>query len=75
MIEGLSDSAKTVLSADDTRMQNDAHAMGHPPITFLFVRVWTDILRLLEEAGPASSYSPEDVLDIHGTMKKFEGYA
>ena len=75
MIEDLFDSAKTVLSADGTHMQDDAHVMGHLFITFLSVMVWTDVIRLLEEADLASSMSPEDVLDIYGTMKIVEGDA
>lgn len=72
-IENLFDSAKNVLSADKMHMQDDAHVMGHLFVTFVAGLIRFEIARLIDEADLASSYSPEDVLDVYATMKRITG--
>ena len=74
-IEDFFDSAKNVLSADRTYMRDDAHVMGHLFITFVAALVRYEVARLIDEADLASSYSPEDVLDVYATMKIVTGDA
>ena len=72
-VENLFDSAKNVLSADKMHMHDDAHVMGHLFVTFVAGLVRFEIARLIDEADLASSYSPEDVLDVYATMKRITG--
>ena len=74
-IENCFDTGKNVLSADKMHMQDDAHVMGHLFITFLAMIVRFEISKLLDEAGLLSSMTPEDVLDVYGTMKSVTGNA
>ena len=53
-------------------MQDDAHVMGFLFIVFLSLITRFGITKLLENADLLSTYSPEDVLDIFGTMKIIE---
>lgn len=68
-VENFFDSAKNVLSADRMHMHDDAHVMGFLFVTFVAALIRFEISRLIDEAGLASSYTPEDVLDVYGTMK------
>ncbi len=74
-IENLFDIAKNELSANKMHMQDDVHVMGFLFIVFLSLITRFGISQLLEKADLISSYSPEDVLDIYGTMKCIEGNA
>lgn len=74
-IENVFDVAKNELSADKTHMQDDAHVMGFLFVVFLSLMTRFGISRLIEDAGLSSSYSPEDVLDVYGSVKSFEGEA
>lgn len=71
-IENLFDVAKNELSANKMHMQDDHHVMGFLFIVFLSLITRFGISQLLEKSGLISSYSPEDVLDIYGTIKSFE---
>lgn len=68
-IEEFFDTAKNVLSADRMYMHDDAHVMGHLFVTFVASLIRFEVARLIDEADLASSYSPEDVLDVYATMK------
>ena len=72
-IENFFDTAKNVLSADRTFMRDDAHVMGHMFVTFVASVIRHELVRLIDEADLASSYSPEDVLDVYATMKVLTG--
>jgi len=72
-IENLFDTAKNELSANKTHMQDDAHVMGFLFIVFLSLITRFGITKIIEKADLLSTYSPEDVLDIYGTMKTIEG--
>lgn len=72
-IENFFDVAKNILSADKMHMHDDAHVMGHMFITFVAGLIRFEIARLIDDADLASSYSPEDVLDIYATMKVITG--
>ena len=74
-IEDFFDSAKNILSADRMYMQDDAHVMGHLFVTFVAALLRFELARLIDEADLASSYSPEDVLDVYATMKVVTGDA
>lgn len=74
-IENFFDSAKNVLSADKMHMHDDAHVMGHLFVTFVAGLIRFELAKLIDEADLASSYSPEDVLDVYATMKKITGDA
>ncbi len=74
-VEEFFDSAKNVLDADRTYMRDDAHVMGHLFITFVAALLRFEISRLIDEADLASSYTPEDVLDVYATMKVVTGNA
>lgn len=50
-------------------MRDDAQVMGHLFITFVAVLIQYEVARLINEVNLASSYSPEDVLDVYATMK------
>ena len=56
-------------------MQDDAHVMGHLFVTFVAALLRFELARLIDEADLASSYSPEDVLDVYATMKVVTGDA
>jgi len=71
-IENVFDVAKNELSANKMHMQDDAHVMGFLFIVFLSLITRFGISQLLEKSDLISCYSPEDVLDIYGTIKSFE---
>lgn len=72
-IENIFDSAKNVLSADKMHMHDDAHVMGHLFITFVASLIRFEISKLIENADLASSYTPEDVLEVYAAMKIIAG--
>jgi len=74
-IENFFDAGKNVLSADRTYMHDDNHVMGHLFITFVAMLVRFEIAKLLDDADLSGSMTPEDVLDVYGTMKIMEGNA
>lgn len=74
-VEEFFDSAKNVLNADRMYMRDDAHVMGHLFITFVAGLIRFKIARLIDEADLASSFTPEDVLDVYATMKIVTGDA
>lgn len=72
-IKDFFDFAKNVLSADRMYTRDDAHVMGHLFVMFVAALIRYEFARLIDEAGLASSYSPEDVLDVYATMKIVTG--
>lgn len=72
-IENVFDVAKNELSANKMHMHDDEHVMGFLFVVFLSLITRFGISQLLERSDLISSYSPEDVLDIYGTVKAFEG--
>ena len=68
-VENFFDSAKNVLSADKMHMHDDAHVMGFLFVTFVSGLIRFELSRAIDEADLASSYTPEDVLDVYATMK------
>ena len=71
-IENMFDIAKNELSANKMHMHDDAHVMGFLFIVFLSLITRFGLSKLIEDADLSSSYSPEDILDIYGTMKGIE---
>jgi hypothetical protein len=56
------DSAKNVLNMDRTYMSDDDGIRGHMFVTFLAMRIRSNISRRLEENGLLGKFTPEDVL-------------
>lgn len=71
-IENVFDVAKNQLSANKMHMHDDEHVMGFLFVVFLSLITRFGISQLLEKSDLISAYSPEDVLDIYGTIKTFE---
>lgn len=72
-VENFFDSAKNVLSMDKMHMHDDAHIMGFLFVTFVAALIRFGISSRIDEADLASSYTPEDVLDVYSVMKVVVG--
>ena len=72
-IKNFFDTENNVLSVYRTFMRDDVHVMGYLFVTFVASVICNEMVRLIDEADLASSYSPEDVLGAYATMKVLTG--